>query len=378
MRLTKFTWLLVAVVTIIYTATLVIVRVENPRHIQAECYRRWRSAYVIKQSPHRAFVNTSNQRNNPVALSEGQGYGLYITALAGRHGWAKSQDFDQLLNYYLAHRDYVGPHQQTATYLMKWRQYRKDGRWVSDANSATDGDLFIAMALDRAATVWPQRAGYYPRLECQLTNDILAYEYNPQTRALTVGDWATSKSKYYRLIRTSDVAPTFFDAFYRLSHDQRWRIVKGGMLDHLADLSGQHRTGLVPDFAWVTADHAKPVKPWTVASKNDGNYSYNACRVPMMLAASKDPRAQRTLNRMMKFFSQSYHVTAGYTLAGKQLTHHQSGSFSAPIFYAVSRNRDHGYDNLFDSQKFIFSKPLTKDNYYDATLTSIAAMEGMN
>lgn len=119
MRLTKFTWLLVAVVTIIYTATLVIVRVENPRHIQAECYRRWRSAYVIKQSPHRAFVNTSNQRNNPVALSEGQGYGLYITALAGRHGWAKSRDSDQLLNYYLAHRDYVGPHQQTATYLMK-------------------------------------------------------------------------------------------------------------------------------------------------------------------------------------------------------------------------------------------------------------------
>lgn len=34
MRLTKFTWLLVAVVTIIYTATLVIVRVENPRHIR--------------------------------------------------------------------------------------------------------------------------------------------------------------------------------------------------------------------------------------------------------------------------------------------------------------------------------------------------------
>ncbi|MEE6634859.1 hypothetical protein [Limosilactobacillus pontis] len=110
MRLTKFTWLLVAVGTIIYTATLVIVRVENPRHIQAECYRRWRSAYVIKQSPHRAFVNTSNQRNNPVALSEGQGYGLYITAPAGTVGRSPRTLTSPCSISCLAHRDYVGPH----------------------------------------------------------------------------------------------------------------------------------------------------------------------------------------------------------------------------------------------------------------------------
>lgn len=378
MRLSKFTWFLVAVIAVIYTATFITIRIQNPHHLQAQSYQTWRETYIIKQSAKRAFVNTSNQRSKPVALSEGQGYGLYITAAAGRHGWATSRDFDQLLNYYLAHRDYVGKHHQTPTYLMKWRQYRKNGRWVSEINSATDGDLFIAMALHQAARVWPNRANYYRGLERHLTHDILAYEYNPQTRTLTVGDWATSKSKYYRLMRTSDVAPTFFDAFYQLSHDQRWRTVKGGMLDRLADLSNQHSTGLVPDFAWVTASDAKPVKPWTVASKNDGNYSANACRVPMMLAASKDPRARDTLTRMMKFFSHRTHVTAGYTLTGQQLNHYQSDSFSAPIFMAVSLNRNHGYDNLFSSQKFIFSKSLPKDNYYDATLTTIAAMEGMN
>lgn len=378
MRLSKFTWFLTALIAIIYTATLIVIRIENPHHIQTESYRCWRETYIIKQSANRAFVNTSNNRAKPVALSEGQGYGLYVTAAAGQHGWAKSRDFDQLLNYYLAHRDYVGNHHQTPTYLMQWRQYQKNGHWTSDINSATDGDLFIAMALHQAARVWPKRAGYYRNLERHLTSDILTYEYNPHTRSLTVGDWATSKSKYYRLMRTSDVAPTFFDTFYQSSHDQRWRIVKNGMLDHLADLSTQHRTGLVPDFAWVTADSAKPVKPWTVASKNDGNYSANACRVPMMLANSKDPRAQKTLTRMMKFFSRQSHVTAGYTLAGKKLNHYQSASFSAPIFLAVSRNRNHGYDNLFASQKFIFSKLLPKDNYYDATLTTIAAMEGMN
>lgn len=267
MRLSKFTWFLTALIAIIYTATLIVIRIENPYHIQAESYRRWRETYIVKQSANRAFVNTSNNRAKPVAFSEGQGYGLYITAAAGQHGWAKSRDFDQLLNYYLAHRDYVGNHHQTPTYLMQWRQYQKNGHWASDINSATDGDLFIAMALHQAARVWPKRAGYYRNLERHLTNDILAYEYNPHTRSLTVGDWATSKSKYYRLMRTSDMAPTFFDTFYQSSHDQRWRIVKDGMLDHLADLSVQHRTGLVPDFAWVTADSAKPVKPWTVTSK---------------------------------------------------------------------------------------------------------------
>ena len=40
------------------------------------------------------------------------------------------------------------------TYLMSWRQsYNKEGQWVDDHNSATDGDLYIAAALHRAAKV---------------------------------------------------------------------------------------------------------------------------------------------------------------------------------------------------------------------------------
>ena len=118
--------------------------------------------------------------------------------------------------------------------------------------------------------------------------------------------------------------------------------------------------------------------PNTVAGKYDGDYSANACRVPMMLAKSNDPRAQKILNKMMRFFSEQYYITAGYSLNGHRLVKYQSNSFSAPIFYAVSCNRNEGYDNLFASQKHIFSKPLTEKNYYDATLTTLAALEGMN
>lgn len=38
MRLSKFTWFLVAIVAIIYTATLIVVRIENPHRLQAESY----------------------------------------------------------------------------------------------------------------------------------------------------------------------------------------------------------------------------------------------------------------------------------------------------------------------------------------------------
>ena len=376
MHNSKLVWPFIGLVTIIYLATLLFVRLENPLHLQHQCYTRWRSAYVVKQGKDKAFVNSSNKQKQPVALSEAQGYGLQITALAGRKGWASQSDFDRLLNYYLAHQDYVGSRK---TALMQWRQAKNaKNKWTSNVNSATDGDLYIAEALGEAAKVWPRRAAYYHQLQRALLRDILAYEYNPKTHALTVGDWATKKSKYYTLMRTSDVMPTAFDEFYQVSHDQRWHLIKKQMLARLSDLSKQHRTGLVPDFAWISETSARPVKPKTIASKNDGNYSANACRVPMMLASSKDPKARQTLDKMMKVFSNQYYVTAGYTLSGQRLNHYQSASFSAPLFYAASCHRNQGYDNLFFSQKIVFSKHLPRDNYYDATLTTLAALKGLH
>ena len=77
-------------------------------------------------------------------------------------------------------------------------------------------------------------------------------------------------------------------AFYKATGDDRWLTIKRTMLERLYQLSRQHKTGLVPDFAWVSATNAQPVKANTVATKDDGNFSANACRVPMMLANSNN------------------------------------------------------------------------------------------
>lgn len=378
MKHVRLMWIGAVVVAIIYIVALLSVRVGSIANVQQSQYEHWKEHYVVPKTTNQSFVNTSNDRDNPVALSEGQGYGLYLTAMAGARGWAEQQDFDRLLNYYLENRDAVGEHHTIETHLMQWRQYKRGQTWSSEHNSATDGDLYIAFSLHQASTVWPRRSSYYRAIERQLTADILRYEYNSTTHTLTVGNWANEKSPYYNLLRTSDVIPNFFQAFYEFTHDSRWLTVKHTMLERMVNLSDDHDTGLVPDFAWVTSTNANAVQGKTVATRYDGDYSSNACRVPMMLAASNDPRAQKVVRKLLRFFDQQDVITAGYSLTGQQLNTYQSDSFTAPLVYAASRDSQHTYDRVLAKKPGLLTEALHENSYYDATLTAIAVMEGMD
>jgi endo-1,4-beta-D-glucanase Y len=374
MKQGKLMWAFAVLVTIVYVATLLLVRGTSTAKIQHERYEQWRQQYVMYERADHAFVNTSNTSAKPIALSEGQGYGMYLTVAAGAKDWAQEQDFDDLLNYYLDHRTYVGEEHDTATYLMQWRQYSQGTQWVSQNDSATDGDLFIAYSLHQASKVWPKRSSYYLKIAHRLTDDILTYEYNSSTHTLTVGNWADEQSTFYNLMRTSDVMPTFFETFYQSSHDKRWLAVSNAMLDRMVDLSSSHATGLIPDFAWVSADEAHAVDGKTVATQQDGDYSSNACRVPMMLSMSKDSRAVQVLGKLLKFFNNQETITAGYSLSGKPVNDYQSNSFTAPLAYAAKQYQNKQYDRLLKDRQKLFTQALENNNYYDATLTTMAVM----
>lgn len=368
-RLKLLPWAFIGIIAI-FVAIMAYVRLDNSKQLRHRFYLQWRRDYVVKYEDDESFINTTPRTHKTMALSEGQGYGMYINVLAAENGWGKEKNFERLNNFYLAHRERIA---KTTTGLMSWRMIEKRGKWKVDKNSATDGDLFIAEALLKASKIWHNEQ--FKDEARTLMNDILRYEYNPQTNTLTVGNWANSKSKFYNLMRTSDVMPEFFDDFYQETGDRRWLLIKKTMLKRLNQLSHQHNSGLVPDFAWVSKSNAKPVKANAVATKYDGDFSANACRVPMMLAQSNDPLAKKTLKRMMKFFSKQSTLTAGFTLEGKPLNKYQSASFSAPIFNAVSFNSNQGFDNLFMSQQYIFARPLPAKNYYDAALTTMTALE---
>lgn len=136
---------------------------------------------------------------------------------------------------------------------------------------------------------------------------------------LTVGNWANKDSHFYNLMRTSDVMPKAFDEFYQATGDNSWLNIKKQMLKYISNLSKQHKTGLVPDFAWISNKGATPAKPNEVATKYDGDFSANACRVPMLLAESDDKEATKVLKKMLNFFREQGSMSAGFTLSGKTL-----------------------------------------------------------
>lgn len=342
------------------------IRHDSQQQIGEHYYKQW-TKYYIKKTKDGAYVDTQPQLKEGVSLSEGHGYGMLICVLAARDGQRTQNLFNQMNHYYLAHR-------YDKTQLMSWRQTIQKGHVKQEKNNATDGDLYIAYALIEAAKQWPRQKKEYLLEANHILSDILRYNYNPNQKILTVGNWATKDTKYYNMMRTSDVVPILFDVFYHETKDKRWLDIKNSMLDSLQTLSQQHQTGLVPDFALVHSNSVHPVSNDFVSSKYDGDYYYNACRVPYNLALSHDKRAQQILNKIMHFFMKQNKIKGGYYLNGKAIDPHASGVFGAPLFFAAIQYPK-VYDKLFQQEKFLLMRSLPKANYYEAVFITMIALQ---
>ncbi|MGT2924998.1 glycosyl hydrolase family 8 [Streptococcus caviae] len=361
----KYIWFVLFLA--ILTAGFYVIRIKSTDDMQQSIYEEWSKYYVVTHGKS-AYVKTATDEDKTTALSEGQGYGMYIAVEAAQKGAKSKSEFSKLYRYYMDHRT-------AGTQLMSWKQNIKaDGSIEDLSNSATDGDLYIAYSLIKAAELWPDKADTYKKQAKLLLNDILAYNYNAETKSLTVGNWAVKGTDYYDLVRTSDVLPEQFDVFYEFSKNGTWKTIKSSMLDSLEKMSDQHKTGLFPDFMWVRkSGEVKAAKANLVASKYDGDYYYNACRMPYNLARSKDKQSQKMLKKMMNFFMKQKNIYAGYKLNGKRLDAHQSASFDAPVFYAAKK-LEHKYERLHQQEKKVFVDGLSSTNYYDSALTTMAVL----
>ncbi len=368
MKQTYFRYFWFVVILGALAGAVIFARWQAPGQIKTNLYHQWANTF-IKTSGDVAYVKTDTAKDKDIVLSEGQSYGMLIAAEAGQKGLASQDDFDQLYRYYLAHR-YNG------TQLMSWRQTVTAEKVVDDDNNATDGDLYIAYALIQASHVWKDKATSYQKQAKAILADILAYNYNKTTGVLTLGNWADEASKNHYLMRTSDVVPAQFQAFYDLTGDKTWLDVNDKMLTALEKMSNQTKTGLVPDFMWVNADGSvSAAKAGTISSSYDDDYYYNACRVPYNLAQSQDKRAQAVTNRILDFFMTQEAIYGGYSLKGKVVDYHQSASFIAPVVLAASKNS--AYTKLVQQHKYIFQQNLPSNNYYDSALTTLSALEAL-
>lgn len=353
-------------VLVILGGILIRVRQSTPKQMRQSIISQWNTEFV-QQTSDQAYVISKHRHEGTTVLSESQGYGMLIAVKGSTNSLRDQKKFDRLDRYYLTNRD-------GKTNLMSWQQtLNTQGKVIKRYhNSATDGDLYIAYSLIEAAQKWPSRADYYRHQAQILLADILKYDYNQQTQELMVGNWA-SDSRYQTMLRTSDVLPAQFQAFYQFTGNKIWLTIKQKMLQSLVSLSKQHVSGLIPDFAWIKAKKTVAVQTKTVSSKFDGDYYYNACRLPYNLAQSNDKLSQQVLQKMMHFFMKEEYISGGYRLNGKRLTHYQSASFGAPISYAAKR--DSSFSKLVQSEKYIFIQGLDSTNYYQSALVTLAVLD---
>jgi endo-1,4-beta-D-glucanase Y len=284
---------------------------------------QWKARY-IKVVPGKAESYVWFEgKDGKQCVSEGQGYGMIITVLLAGYDPSAHKIFDNLLRYCRTHPA------ARSKYLMAWAQ-TTNGKDV-DRTTATDGDMDIAFSLLLAAKQWGSKGSIdYLQEAKNRINDIMQYKINPKTFSIWISDAIEPGSKYYYATRTSDFMPSHLKAFKPVTGDARWDKVINAQYKLFTKMQASYSpdAGLLPDFITNVNAKLKPAAPHFLESKNDGDYNYNACRVPWRIAVDYllygDTRSKKfvsPINRWVKATTNNdtYNLSAGYTLGGDDL-----------------------------------------------------------
>ncbi len=306
-------------------------------------------------------------------VSEGQGYGMVITALMAGYDPSAKTTYDNLFRYYKSHPD------KRSKYLMAWAQYT-NGK-SSDATSATDGDMDIAYSLLLADKQWGSNSTInYLQAGKDMIADIMHLDINHQTWSILLCDGIESESNDYFDTRSSDFMPANFKAFYNATQDIRWNKVIDANYKLFNNLQNNYSpdAGLVPDFIVNINKKAKPAPPHFLESKYDGYYNYNACRDPWRIATdyllTGDKRSKNIVDRINRWIRETtnndtYNLSAGYTLEGNDIKgrNFEALSFIAPfgVSAMVDQKNQAWLNKVWD---YLTAFKLKDFDYYDNTI----------
>lgn len=335
-------------------------------------YQQWKKRY-IKSGCHPAeYYVWFELKGNKQCVSEGQGYGMMITALmAGADPSAKAI-YDGLYRYYKAHS---GNHK----YLMAWAQDKNC--LDQDKSSATDGDMDIAYSLLLADKQWGSKGPVNYLKEAQnMITAIMRYEINPHTYSVLLSDAIEWDSRDYYDMRSSDFMPEHFKAFSRATNDYRWSKVTNAnyKLFNILQKKYSPDAGLIPDFIIHLDKKAQPALPNFLESPYDGSYNYNACRVPWRIATdyllTGDKRSKIIAGKINRWIRETtknkpYNISAGYTLEGNDIKdrYFEALSFIGP--FAVSAMVDQKNQQwLNDVWDYLVNFKMKDYDYYDNSI----------
>jgi endo-1,4-beta-D-glucanase Y len=333
-------------------------------------YDQWKKRY-IKNVPGRSQSYIWFEgKDGKKCVSEGQGYGMVIMAV---HDPSAQKTYDNLLRYCRAHPA------ARSRYLMAWAQ-KTNGTDV-DRSTATDGDMDIAFSLLLAAKHWGNMGSIdYLQEARERIKAIMKYQINPKTFTVWISDAIEPGSKYYYATRSSDFMPSHFKAFRSATGDARWDKVINAHYKLFAKMQQAYSpdAGLVPDFIININTKPKPARPNFLEGKNDGDYNYNACRVPWRIGLdyllTGDIRAKSFVTPINAWIRQTtnndtYNLSAGYSLSGNDLKgrYFEALSFVAP--FGVSAMVDGKNQQWLNKVwNYLVAFKLEDYDYYDNTI----------
>lgn len=320
-------------------------------------YEQWKSQYLLKNTyvtdEDQYYVwysgekYSDNQTATPVTVSEAHGYGMLITASMADYDSQAKDIFDGMYNYYKAHLSEIGPN------LMAWQQSDNGKEFVDSegANSATDGDMDIAYALLMADSIWGSDGEInYKQAGIDIINDIMEYEVNKTDWVLKLGDWAywtKDGEKYNADTRASDFIMQYLPVYAEFTGDDRWLNVYESTYNIINDMVDKYGTGLIPDFIIKdkTTGEFVPAPANYLEGENDGNYSYNSCRIPWRISMdyliNGNTDAKAFADAINSFITKSAdndpeNIMAGYKPDGTPTEDYNDLCFTAPFLISAS------------------------------------------
>jgi endo-1,4-beta-D-glucanase Y len=334
-------------------------------------YTKWKSSFLVSAGDYGLAVKAS--ADYPY-VSEGQGYGMELTVLMAGADPSAQTAFDGILKYVLAHPSSINPDLHASEQNSSFAS-------VNGKDSATDGDLSIAYALLLADKQWGSSGTYnYKQLAVKRINAIKASEMNPTTFLPTLGDWNSPGDSLYNSTRPSDFMIDHFRAFKVATNDTFWDSAVTATQNLLTQQQTTYApaTGLIPDFVVNTNTTPKPAPANFLESSTDGQYSYNAVRVPWHIgtdavvfgdATSKAQARKITAWFRAKTSDDPTKIVSGYKLDGTPTVNYLDPEFVALLGpAAMSDVANQAWLDKIWAYTVSQSKTSAANSYYSASL----------
>lgn len=332
-------------------------------------YDVWKDDYLadagldgLERSMYRVAFEKRGGSNYDTTVSEGQGYGMIIVAMMAGYDSDAHELFDGLWYFVKEHPSHI------INDFMAWRV--SDTSVSGDNDSAFDGDADIAYALLLANKQWGSSGEVNYALEAKtMIEAIRENTIGINSNLPLMGDWQRGSTNKYDEFsnRTSDFMLPNFRAFLKHTNNLKWEEVVYSAQNVLTRMQVEFspRTGLVSDFISLGSgqDRAQvPASSGFLEGPYDGEYYYNACRVPLRVGLDallyNDESSKQIIGNISTWIEGAaggnpYGLNAGYYLDGTPISggNYFSSAFVAPLGVAAMnvKGQQEWLNNIYDS-----------------------------